>query len=571
MRASRLRTRYIAALAAVALLSITGQILVQAMLTTQENDSTVINLAGRQRMLSQRIVKMALIAGRPSVQLGSSESWRHDLGQVLAEWRAAHEGLRTGDGARGLAGHNSPAVQAAYAALEGSYRGLAAAATRLLKAADGDAGERDAAIAEVLVHEGPFLQGMDGIVSLYERDSAGRVHVLQRVELGLLGLVLLTLLLEGLLVFRPAERRIGETLHRLRAGEAEKSAILRAIPDTLVRVRRDGTIADVYAPTDARSLAQGAGQPQGDADARAGQSVGALVGEKQVPQCLARLAETVETGVETEFEYQSQSAGALVVTEARLVPCKPEQALLILRDISARRRLERELLQVAERERTRIGQDLHDDLCQQLAGLSMMARTMSNRIVQGKVTEAVALAPELTTLADLLQAGLKSARQMAHGLFPEVLLERGLAIALREVCAQASALRPIEYTCEVDLAGRDVEQTIAVQLYRMVQEAVGNAVRHARAEHVTVTLRSEGDKLCLEVIDDGIGLDGAGRSAGDFGSGDADVPEAANAGKVGGIGLRSMAMRARAIGAEFALHDHHPHGTRVVCRCPVTP
>lgn len=552
-----MRTRYIAALAAVALLSITGQLLVQANLTAQESDSAVINLAGRQRMLSQRIVKIALIAVQPSIETGPVKPWRERLAGLMREWRAAHQGLRFGDRARGLPGENSAAVRAAFAELEVSYQGMNQVVAELLEPSGRDPDD----IAGLLDYEDDFLRGMERIVSLYERESAARVRSLQRVELGLLALVLLTLLLEGLLVFRPAERRIREALDRLRAGEAEKSAILRAIPDTLVRVSRDGAIAASYAlpgvdgPSSAALL---------ERTPAVGKSVAALVGARHKDRCMAELEATIASGSETGFEFQvggsGDGAGAPELhIEARLVPCEQEQALLILRDISAQRQLEREILLVVERERTRLGQDLHDGLCQHLAGLAMMASTLSSGIDEGKVRDAAELAPEMRTLAELLQSGLHIARQMSRGLFPEVLIEKGFEAALREVCATATRLHRVECVCEVELGGLEVAPNLAIQLYRVAQEAVGNAVRHARSESVTLSLRSDAEQLILQVADTGVGLRSKGREASAAGGTGAD-------GHAGGIGLRSMAMRARSIGADFMLRDNEPTGTVVTCR-----
>lgn len=535
MKSRTLRTRYVAALAAIALLSITGQVLVQTNLITQESDSAVINLAGRQRMLSQRIVKTALIMAAPNAP-PERRALLSELIDLHADWTSAHERLQNGDAA-----DNSDAVNAAFADIERSYRGMSAAVQTMVRL-----GGRDpAAIARLLSLEAEFLRGMDRVVSLYEHESSARVRFLQRVEFGLLGLVLLTLLLEGVFVFRPAERRIRDTLERLRAGQAEKAAILSAIPDTLVRVNRDGVIDTAYAPSsDASGL-------------RPGASLDALLDERTMSRCLRSIDHTIETGDETAFDYQRQTGSALTHLEARLVPCEPEQALLILRDITVQRKLERELLRAAERERTRIGQDLHDGLCQHLAGLAILAQTMRTQVDQKKVTDAHALSSDLNTLADLLHQGLQTARQMSRGLFPQVLVERGLADALYEVCAMVRSLHKVQCACHIDIDGVQVDDEIAFQLYRMAQEAVGNAIRHGRAGQVELSLVKERQELCLRVIDDGVGV---------------DADAAASAVKpTGGIGLRSMSMRARAIGAEFSIHANPPAGTQVVCRLPLAP
>ena len=99
-RSNTLRTRYVAALAAIAFLSILGQFVVQWMLTIQADDSAVINLAGRQRMLSQRIVKTALLLERAA----EPDAYLEQLAELASEWSAVHRGLREGDELRGLSG-----------------------------------------------------------------------------------------------------------------------------------------------------------------------------------------------------------------------------------------------------------------------------------------------------------------------------------------------------------------------------------------------------------------------------------------------------------------------------------
>lgn len=423
-----LTARYVAALATVAVLSIAGQVLVQAILDTHAADSRVINLAGRQRMLSQQLVKTALIP----VRTGDARAPAPDLPELFAEWTRVHHGLRSGDRERGLPGKSSAQVAAAFARLEASFQGMRAALVDLM---EGRPAEH--AVARLLEHEPAFLRGMDEIVGLYERESSARVRTLQRVELALLCLVLLTLLLEGLFVFRPAVRRIRETVARLR------------------------------------------------------------------------------------------------------------------RDIAERRQLEKELLVVAEREQTRIGMDLHDGLCQHLAGLAIMTRTLANQMAQGKLADPRDIEPELSSVARLTQEGLAMARQIARGLFPEVLMEKGLKAALEQACAMAESLyKQVECTCDVRLGELDIDRDTAFQLFRIAQEALGNAIRHGKADRVELSLVAlAGRELCLRIVDNGVGL-----------------PEGQTPSTSTGIGLRSISTRARTIGAVLTIEPAQPTGTVVECR-----
>lgn len=212
-QAQRLTRLYIAALAAVACLSICGQLLVQWSLDRQLSDSRVVNLAGRQRMLSQRLTKSTLALERASSPEEVTER-RKEMGDSLAEWRRADEGLRQGDPLLGLPGRNSSAVQRMFAELEPHFRAIDEAAENVLNAS----GETTAAIDQLLANEPRFLSRMDAIVIQYEHEARHRVSWLKSIERSLLLLTLLVLACEGVLIFRPAIHRL-----RLTAAAMEES------------------------------------------------------------------------------------------------------------------------------------------------------------------------------------------------------------------------------------------------------------------------------------------------------------------------------------------------------------
>jgi signal transduction histidine kinase/FixJ family two-component response regulator len=205
-QAERLTWLYILALSAVACLSIAGQALVQWSLDRQLSDSTVVNLAGRQRMLSQRLTKAALARQRSSSP-NEIAARNQEISEALAEWRQCDEGLRRGDSILRLPGRNSPVVQEMLADLEPHFHAMETAAASLLRAD----GSPLAALDEVLSHESRFLVVMDAIVKQYEREARYRVAWLKGIERGLLLLTLLVLACEGLFVFRPAIRRLRST------------------------------------------------------------------------------------------------------------------------------------------------------------------------------------------------------------------------------------------------------------------------------------------------------------------------------------------------------------------------
>lgn len=215
----RLTLLYITALSTVALLTLLGQVVIQSALLRQSSDALVINIAGRQRMLSQRLSKAAL-ALEVFPDDRSRQQNAGELRNVVALWQRSQEGLQHGDAALGLPGNNSPAVQHLFAAIEPNYQAMLHASRNLLALALPDnlhLGSAPASaflpdIKTILAAQAGFLTGMDHIVSQYQREAEGRVAWLKSIELTLLGLTLLVLLLEGLFIFRPAVRRLAQTI-----------------------------------------------------------------------------------------------------------------------------------------------------------------------------------------------------------------------------------------------------------------------------------------------------------------------------------------------------------------------
>ena len=218
----------------------------------------------------------------------------------------------------------------------------------------------------------------------------------------------------------------------------------------------------------------------------------------------------------------------------------------LTKEIDRRQRLEREVLEISNRTMQRIGQDLHDDLCQHLAGIAMLAK-----VLRGGLSPAdPAAVASVDQISELLADSISRARQIARGLHPAGLEEHGLTAAIEELVESARRQFPVavEFRASPEFSLTDTDS--ALQVYRIVQEALANALKHAGSDRIEVRLfridTPRPPSLIAEVTDNGVGLPSAPR---------------------GGMGLRIMSYSAETIGAELDIERLNP-GTRVSCRIP---
>jgi PAS domain S-box-containing protein len=216
-----------------------------------------------------------------------------------------------------------------------------------------------------------------------------------------------------------------------------------------------------------------------------------------------------------------------------------------VRDITQRIELEQEILAISEREQRRIGQDLHDDLCQQLSGVEFLSQTLA----AGLGKEGRPEAAQLKEVAAMVRHALVQTRDLARGLSPLSLEADGLMLALTELAARTAKLfgADCQFLCSTPVLVPD--QTIGVHVYRIAQEAVGNAIKHGKAKRIQIRLTAAGSGFVLEVNDDGKGISPA-------------------PGHSEGMGLRIMRHRAGVIGGSLSVQRLPTGGTSVRCDMP---
>lgn len=221
------------------------------------------------------------------------------------------------------------------------------------------------------------------------------------------------------------------------------------------------------------------------------------------------------------------------------------RTLALTEEIAERERLEREILDVGERERRRVGRDLHDSLGQLLTGTALVGQVLEDKLASASAPEA----HDAGKLVGLVEEAVELTRRLARGLDPVEMDGGGLSQGLRELAQATHQLGTVrcEFRPSGELSVRD--SVTATHLYRIAQEAVTNAIKHGRARCIKIGLEEEGENIRMTVCDDGAGL-----------------PEADRRGN--GMGLRVMSHRAKVLGGTLDVRSRNGGGTAVICEVP---
>ena len=260
-----------------------------------------------------------------------------------------------------------------------------------------------------------------------------------------------------------------------------------------------------------------------------------------------RLRAVLATGRPVRFESRAHDPdGAEVLVENRVGPVeqggKVVGVIVYSTDITDRRALEREILEISNREQRRIGSDLHDGLGQELTGIALMLRGLTSAVQRGVPLSA----PDLEEVVGLVNGAIDTTRTLARGLSPVALEGGGLVYALRALAARAREMYGLDVRFRSRITPRVTLDAAATgHLYRIAQESLTNTARHAKAKQVTIQFTVRGRRVMLAVTDDGRGI------AGGTGS---------------GMGLKIMRYRAHMLGGELTIEPAADgRGTRIAC------
>lgn len=252
-------------------------------------------------------------------------------------------------------------------------------------------------------------------------------------------------------------------------------------------------------------------------------------------------------------EVRGRAAGpshpwlAITASEIRNHADQRVCVLVMLEDVTAERRLQKEILDISEQEQIRIGQDLHDRLGQELTGIAFLCKGLQSSLE----AESHDRSGEVARVVELLNQSIVNARNLARGLHPVALEMGGLVDALQELAGGTEELFGIK--CQVQgkppATGPEEDREVAMHLYRIAQEAVTNAVKHGGASRVRIELKSPPGQLVLAVTDNGRGFP------------DPRFPSS-------GMGMHIMRYRAQVLGGTLTIRPAPGGGSVVRCSVP---
>ena len=590
----RIRKWYILALSGIALLIIVAQILIQQHLNSQLSDSRVINVAGRQRAYSQKLVKEALIliSLRDSIR---KEQIIGEFRQTLEIWKAAQHGLQYGNDSLGLPIENHADILALFKQVGPHHQAMVGAAENMLRQIDNPSTLLPEGfynnVQILLENERSFLSLMDNIVNEYDKRSKAQLERLKLKEYGLLLVALLILLLEMLFIFRPLSIHIRNTISKLIENQKrseqdtmeikklyeEKERSLQALQELnfvidnaalFASIRKDGTVVFI-----SKKFLDLLGYTRADVQKPFPELLTTDEGQQQYLVEILKSNKNTIRNEEIRIRTREQDELWLDMSIIPMPNSRHQQSILILcSDSTERKRTQlkmeeltrrnyeenirqkqlqaSQIVEGQEEERKRIAKDIHDGIGQMLTALRFNIESINLKNKE-KTAEKIQYIKSLT--ADLI----KGVRTATFNLTPPELSDHGIIPALQKMTTELSKLtgKNILFENQVETELR-LDSLVETNIYRVVQEAVNNAIKYANANYILVTINQRENMLSIVVDDDGLGFD------------EAEIIPGPTPSSEGGMGLFFMKERISYINGRLFIHSEKGKGTRVTINYP---
>ena len=590
----KLRRLYIIALGTIAVSVIVSQILIRIHLSGQESDSTVINVAGRQRMLSQKLTK-DIVSLASETNLENKRLLKDKIKATLHLWELSHYALQNGNDSLGLPKKNSPKVIAKFKLLNPVFDTINTASKSIIDKIENTpllpitlyASD----IEKVKTNEGDFLVMMDDIVNEYDIEADEKVEWLGQLELWLTALTLLILLGEFLFIFWPAAKSVKSTLTNLLLAEKqakkmafdadelsnskEKSikelrALSRAMDDTLLfaRILPSGNVVHIGS-----KFSRLFKVPKFNESGMFWNILSSVESEQLALESL--ISKFKKTGWQGEVKATTKDNKDIWL-EMAIIPYSPtdekSELLIIASEITERKTgqleihrltaqsfeekmnqqkiISSKIIENQEKEQNRIAKDVHDGIGQMLTGLKYNLESIDTKDVK-KATAKIEHLKKLTT--DII----KGVRTATFNLTPPELADHGIVPAITKLTQELARLtgKNIVFFNKTDFSLR-LDSLTEINIYRITQEAINNAIKYADSTHILVSLSHSENILSIVIDDDGKGFEPE------------KIKTVKNAD--GGMGMTFMRERIKYIDGRLFLNSELGVGTRVTLNIPLS-
>jgi len=585
-----LRRLYFFALWTIAVTIILSQVLVQYNLKQQLSDSKIINISGKQRMLSQKIVKEVLILHYVSDT--TSQKQISHLKNVLSLWKNNQNSLENGSDSLAFPKEKSETLDKLYLEIKPSFNNIVETTDLFLLNLEqkSNLATNQKLVETILKNEGLFLSKMNQIVSQYDLEAHEKVTEQRKIEYWIFAFTLFVLLLEFFFIFRPTNKKIEKLIAKLLS--SQKKALKLAYDTEIISEIKENSVKELkslnYAMENTLLYCRIA--PDGSI-IHIGEKFAKLINytkfssnkkfsevlttdEKEQLNIDRIIFEKQRSGWQGEIKIINKEAQTIWL-DLSMVPVtikKDELELLIVCfNITERKKAQREverlnienstekinqqkiisskIVENQENEQNRIAKEIHDGIGQMLTGLKFSLESIN-------LDDKEKAAQKIEYLKKLSLDIIKGVRTATFNLMPPELSDHGIVSSLAKLTQELSKLtgKEILFYNKTDFNQR-LDSLIEINIYRLTQEAINNAIKYAESSHIIVQLSHSDTLLSVIVDDNGKGFDIQ------------SVDKKRNS--ESGMGLLFMKERIQYINGRVFIKSIPDEGTRITFNIPI--
>ncbi|MBA0885206.1 ATP-binding protein [Flavobacterium undicola] len=588
----KLKQMYLFALITIAITVLLSQLLIQHNINSQINDSRLINISGKQRMLSQKLAKEILILNSFSDDSNEKENVSN-IKKTLGLWKFTHLALEKGNDSLNFPETKSQHLLELFNAVKPNVDYIDNATKKYLIDRDKHVSQTisQQEVQGILDNVALFVTKMNMIVSQYEYEALEKVTKQRNIEYGILSFTLLILFLEFLFIFKPTNKKIEILISKLLS--SERRAIKLARDTEAISVIKENSVKELKSLNFAmentllycRISPQGKIIHMGDKFAKLLQYNASFDADKSFSKALTAvekeqleidriIADKQRSGWQGELNTTTRNGDPLWL-DMSMIPVRirkqESEILVICFNISIRKKAEIEIerlnrentiekinqqkiissriVENQENEQNRIAREIHDGIGQMLTGLKFSLESIN-------LDDKEKSAQKIEYLKKLSLDIIKGVRTATFNLMPPELTDHGIVSSIAKLTLELTKLtgKNIQFYNKTDFDQR-LDSLIEINIYRLTQEAINNAIKYAESSHIIVQLSHSNKILSINVDDNGKGFDIA------------TVEKKRNS--ESGMGLLFMKERIQYINGRAFINSIPGEGTRITFNIPI--